>query len=126
MNVCQNRGNVSRVLADWKPDPVEDLTVTQHNPADDPYVEVSWTPPINMDSKYIKGYDIRFKEKANLYAYECSDFIMRQVSNTTTTLELTTPDVRPPTAYTFQVRAYTSRSEGEWCMRTKQIGTYNY
>ena len=108
----------------WKPDPVEKFTVTQSNP-NSPYVVLNWSPPINMDTEYIKGYDIRLKTKANSYSHDYSDFIMDRVDNMTTTLELTTPVVTPLTTYAFEVRAYTDSSQGEWCRETKHIGIYH-
>ena len=77
-----------------------------------------------MGTEYIKGYDIRLKQRDNLNSYDySSNFIMDRVGNTTTTMELTTPVVTALTTYAFEVRAYTDYSEGEWCRETKHIGT---
>lgn len=115
---------LERAFIDWKPDPVENFTVTQHNPKS-PYVVLNWSPPINMGTEYIKGYDIRLKQRDNLNSYDySSNFIMDRVGNTTTTMELTTPVVTALTTYAFEVRAYTDYSEGEWCRETKHIDWY--
>ena len=102
---------------DWKPDRVENFTISQCNPKAQapPYVVLNWSPPINMETEFIKGYDIRFFDKDSVVS-------SRQVSSRTTSLKLTTPVVTPLTTYAFEVRAYTDSSEGEWRREIKHIG----
>ena len=105
--------NDTSLLIDWRPGPVQNFMVV--NDANMPSANLSWSPPNNIETKHLVGYEVRFKTDVDRYK-------SKTVCGTSVKL-VCDSGLEPLMKNIFEVRACTTRNKGTWTTKEHFIGT---